>query len=47
MRVEIQRSTRILSLMKNRQVNEVIDLQAISDEYWDSTKPEITVTSQS
>jgi len=47
MRVEIQKSTRILSWMKNRQANEVIDLQAIFDEYWDSTKPEVTVTSQS
>jgi len=33
--------------MKNRQAKEAIDLQAISDEYWDSTKPEVTVTSQS
>jgi hypothetical protein len=47
MRVEIQRITRNLLWEKNRQANEVIDLQGISNEYWDSTKHQVTVLSQS
>jgi hypothetical protein len=47
MRVEIQRHTRILFWEKNRQANEVIDLQGIFNEYWNSTKHEFTVLSQS
>jgi len=47
MRVEIQRTTRTLVWKKNRQASEVIDLQAISNEYWDSTEHELTVQSQS
>jgi len=46
-RVEIHRTTRFLFWKKRRQENEVIDLQAIFDEYWDSTKHEFTVLSQS
>jgi hypothetical protein len=44
MRVEI---TRILVWKQNRQANEVIDLQRIYNEYWDSTKHEFIVLSQS
>jgi hypothetical protein len=44
MRVEI---TRHVFWKKNRQANEVIDLQEISDEYWDSTKHQFIVMSQS
>jgi len=47
MRVEIQRITGHRFLPKTRQANEVIDLQAISNEYWDSTEHEVTVQSQS
>jgi hypothetical protein len=47
MRVEIQRITRNLLWAKNRQANEVIDLQGLSNDYWDSNKHEFTVLSQS
>jgi len=47
MRVEVQRITRNLFWEKNRQANEVIDLQWVSNEYWDSIKHEFTVLSQS
>jgi len=47
MRVEVQRITRNLFWEKNRQANKSIDLQVISDEYWDSTKHEFIVQSQS
>jgi hypothetical protein len=39
--------TRILVWKKNRRADEVIDLQAIYNEYWDSTKHEFIVLSQS
>jgi len=45
--VEIHRTTRMLFWRQNRRENEVIDLQAIYDEYWDSTEHEFTVLSQS
>jgi hypothetical protein len=44
MRVEI---TRHLFWKKNRQANEAIDLKEISNEYWDSTKHQCIVLSQS
>ena len=47
MRVEIQRITRHLFWEKSRQVIEVIDLHEIYNEYWDSTKHEFTLLSQS
>ena len=47
MRVEVQRIIRNLLWEKNRQANTVIDLQGIYNEYWNSTKHEFTVSSQS
>ena len=47
MRVEIQRITRILFWEKRRRANEVIDLQGLFDEYWNSPEHEFTVLSQS
>jgi len=47
MRVEIQRITRVLFWKKNRLANEDIDLQGLSDEYWDTTKHEFVIQSQS
>jgi len=47
MRVETQKIIGPRFLPKMRQANEVIDLQEISNEYWDSTKHEVTVQSQS
>ena len=47
MRVEIQRIIRNLLWEKNRQANTAIDLQGIYNEYWDSTRHEFTVLSQS
>jgi hypothetical protein len=43
-RVKIQR---VILHVKRTQANEVIDLQGLSDDYWDSTKHEVTVLSQS
>ena len=45
--MEIQRITRHLFWEKSRQANEVIDLQGIYNEYWDSTKHDFAVFSQS
>jgi len=47
MRVKIQRITFYLLKEKGTQANEVIDLQGLSDDYWDSTKHEVIVLSQS
>jgi len=47
MRVEIQRVKRFLFKEKRAQANEEIDLQRLSDEYWDTTKHEFIVQSQS
>jgi len=44
-RMEVQRITGPRFLPKLRQANEVIDLQAISNEYWDSTEHEVIVQS--
>jgi len=47
MRVEVQRITGHMFWKKNRPANEDIDLQGLSDDYWDSTKHEFIVLSQS
>jgi hypothetical protein len=47
MRVEIQRITGHKFWKKNRPANEEIDLQGLSDDYWDSTKHVFIVLSQS
>jgi len=47
MRLKVQRVTFYLLKEKGTQANELIDLQGISSEYWDSTKHEFTVLSQS
>jgi hypothetical protein len=47
MRVKIQRVTLYLFKEKRTQANEEIDLQGLSDDYWDSTKHEFIVLSQS
>jgi len=47
MRVKIQRITFYMFKEKGTQANEVIDLQGISNEYWDSTKHQFTVLSES
>jgi len=46
-RVEIQRISGNLLWAKNRQANNVIDLQGLFDDYWSSNKLEFTVPSQS
>jgi len=47
MRVKIQRVTMFLFKEKKTQANVEIDLQGLSDEYWDTTKYEFIVQSQS
>ena len=47
MRVDVQRKTGHLLLAKSRQVNELIDLQGIFKDYWNSDKHQFTVQSQS
>jgi hypothetical protein len=47
MRVKIQRITFYLLKEKRTQAIEVIDLQGLSDDYWDSTRHEFIVLSQS
>jgi hypothetical protein len=44
MRVKIRR---VILHVKRTKANEVIDLQGLSDDYWDSTNHEVTVLSQS
>jgi hypothetical protein len=47
MRVKIQRVTLYLFKEKRTQANEVINLQGLCDDYWDSTKHEFIILSQS
>jgi len=47
MRVRIQRVTMLLFKEKKTQANEDIDSQEVYDEYWDTTKHEFIVQSQS
>jgi len=47
MRVEIQRITGHMFWKKNRPAIEDIDLQELSEDYWDSKKHEFIVQSQS
>jgi hypothetical protein len=44
MRVKIQR---VILHVKMTQANEAIDLQGLSDDYWDSTEHGVTVSSES
>ena len=45
-RVEIQRINRDLFWAKSQQMNEVIDLQGLVNDYWNSDKHEFTVPSK-
>ena len=47
MRVEIQMRSGHLVWAKNQQKSEVIDLQALTNDYWTSSQREFTVLSQS
>jgi hypothetical protein len=47
LRAEIQIKSGHLIWTKNREGNEVIDLQELFNEYWTSNKREFTVPSQS
>jgi len=47
MRVKIQRVTMLLFKEKKTQVNEDIDLQGLSDEYWGTKNDNFVVQSQS
>ncbi len=46
MRVIVQRKTGHLVLAKNRQVDELIDLQGLFNDYWNLDKRQFTVQSQ-
>ena len=46
MRLDVHRITGHLFFAKNRQTNEVIDLQELFSEYWGSEKSQFTVSSQ-
>jgi len=47
MRIEIQMRSGHLIWAKNRLASELIDLQALFDDYWSSNKHEFTVPSKS
>jgi hypothetical protein len=47
MRVEIQMRTSYLIWVKNRVASELIDVQALFNEYWGSNKHEFTVLGKS
>jgi len=46
LRAEIEMKSGYLLWAKSRQKSEAIDLQALFDEYWSSSKHEFTVPSQ-
>ena len=47
MRVEVQRKTGHLLMAKTRQMNELIDLQGLFKDYWNSDGRQYTVQGQS